>query len=243
MVWVRSGIRTFLRQPLAMAGLFFLFMMLVSLLSAVPVVGTLAALALLPAATLGLMSATHEADHGRFPMPMVLASAFRVGKERGMAMLQLGVMYAVGFLAVMGLTALVDGGGFAQLYLGGEPVDGATVMSEDFQSAMAVGMTLYLPLSMLFWHAPALVHWHGVSPVKSLFFSFVACWRNKWALAVYMVGWLAFFVAAGLLVAILGGMLGGGSWLSALMYPMVLLMASMFFTSFYYTYRDSFIDD
>jgi hypothetical protein len=176
-------------------------------------------------------------------MPLVLASAFRTGKERGLAMLQLGAMYAAGFLAVMGLTALVDGGGFAQLYLGGDPVDGATVMSDDFQSAMAVGMVLYLPLSMLFWHAPALVHWHGVSPVKSLFFSFVACWRNKWALAVYMVAWLAFFVAAGLLVAIIGGVLGGGSWLPALIYPMVLLMASMFFTSFYYTYRDSFIDD
>ncbi len=240
---MRSGIRTFMRQPLAMAGLFFLFMMLVSLLSAVPVVGTLAALALLPAATLGLMSATHEADSGRFPMPVVLASAFRAGKDRALAMLQLGAMYAVGFLAVMGLTALVDGGEFAQLYLGGEPPDTTTVMGDEFQAATVLGMVLYLPLSMLFWHAPALVHWHGVSPVKSLFFSFVACWRNKWALAFYMVGWLAFFVFAGILVAMLGGLLGGGSWLPTLMYPVVLLVASMFFTSFYYTYRDSFIAD
>ncbi len=240
LVWVRSGIRAFIRQPLAMAGLFFLFMMAVSLLSVLPVVGTLAALALLPAATVGLMSATREADQGRFPMPVLLASAFRAGKAQTLNMLQLGAMYAVGFLAVMGASALVDGGGFAQLYLGGGTVDNATVMSEDFQGAMAVGMLLYLPLSMLFWHAPALVHWHGVSPVKSLFFSWVACWRNKWAFAVYMLGWLAFFVVAGLLVTILGGVLGGGSWLLSLIYPLVLLMAAMFFTSFYYTYRDSF---
>jgi hypothetical protein len=116
-------------------------------------------------------------------------------------------------------------------------------MGDEFQAATVLGMVLYLPLSMLFWHAPALVHWHGVSPVKSLFFSFVACWRNKWALAFYMVGWLAFFVFAGILVAMLGGLLGGGSWLPTLMYPVVLLVASMFFTSFYYTYRDSFIAD
>jgi hypothetical protein len=28
-------------------------------------------------------------------------------------------------------------------------------------------MVLYLPLSLLFWHAPGLVHWHGVPPVKA----------------------------------------------------------------------------
>ena len=44
--------------------------------------------------------------------------------------------------------------------------------------AMAVALLLHLPLFLMFWHAPALVHWHGVAPVKSLFFSVVACLRN-----------------------------------------------------------------
>ena len=50
------------------------------------------------------------------------------------------------------------------------------------------------PLILLFWHAPALVHWHGVSPVKSLFFSAVACFRNFGALLVYGLAWLAVFI-------------------------------------------------
>ena len=98
LLWVREGIRTFWRQPLAMSGLFFLFMALVSVVSALPLVGTAVALALLPAATLGLMSAAREAAEGKFPMPTVLASAFRAGKERLTAMLQLGAYYAAGFL-------------------------------------------------------------------------------------------------------------------------------------------------
>ena len=59
--WVKLGMKTFLRQPLAMAGLFFMFMAVVSLLSVVPVIGTAISLALVPAATVGLMAASREA--------------------------------------------------------------------------------------------------------------------------------------------------------------------------------------
>ncbi len=77
--WVKLGVRTFFKQPLALAGLFFMFMLLVSILALVPLLGQALALALLPAATLGLMAATREAEKGQFPMPTVLASAFRAG--------------------------------------------------------------------------------------------------------------------------------------------------------------------
>ena len=43
---------------------------------------------------------------------------------------------------------------------------------------------------MPFWHAPALVYWGGQTVGKSLFFSTVACWRNKGAFAVYALDWL-----------------------------------------------------
>jgi len=55
-VWVRQGIRTFWKQPLAMSGLFFLFMAWVSLVSMIPMIGNVIALVLLPAMTLGLMA-------------------------------------------------------------------------------------------------------------------------------------------------------------------------------------------
>ena len=35
------------------------------------------------------------------------------------------------------------------------------------------------------------VHWHGVPPMKSLFFSGVACVRNFGAMTVFLLGWLA----------------------------------------------------
>ena len=50
LLWVRLGIRTFWRQPLAMTGQFFLFMGLLSLCSLIPFIGSFVGLALLPMA-------------------------------------------------------------------------------------------------------------------------------------------------------------------------------------------------
>jgi hypothetical protein len=155
-VWVRMGMRTFFKQPLAITGLFFMFMAAMTVLSIVPVLGSGIALALLPAATLGLMAATQEADKGKFPMPVVLISAFRAGRQQLRAMVVLGVLYALGFAVVMGLSTLVDDGQFARLYLGGE-VNPEQLLKSDFELAALTAMVLYLPLSLMFWHAPALV--------------------------------------------------------------------------------------
>ena len=70
--WVKLGMRTFFRQPLALAGLFFMFMALMSVASMVPLIGLPVAMTLLPAATLGLMAASREAASGKFPMPLML---------------------------------------------------------------------------------------------------------------------------------------------------------------------------
>jgi hypothetical protein len=113
----------------------------------------------------------------------------------------------------------------------------------DFQLATLVAMALYMPLSLLFWHAPALVHWHGVAPLKSVFFSLVACLRNFGAMTLFGVVWMGVFLTAGIVVATVAGLLGGPDVVGAVMFPAAMLMASMFFTSLYFTFRDSFDSD
>ena len=100
--WAKLGVQTFFKQPLALAGLFFMFMAVLSVAAFLPYLGSALALALLPAATLGLMAATLESTRGKFPMPSILISAFRAGQQRKRAMLMLGLMYAVAFLGIMG---------------------------------------------------------------------------------------------------------------------------------------------
>ena len=240
LVWVKQGIRTFWRQPLAFTGLFFLFMAWVSVLSMVPFIGAALALLILPAATLGLMVATEQAASGKFPMPTVMLVAFRAGQLRLKAMLVLGSLYALSFLAVMGISALVDGGAFARVYLANAPITPEVVNDADFQAAMWLATILYVPLSMLFWHAPALVHWHGVPPVKSLFFSAVACWRNLGAFALYLLAWAGVFVAGATVILVISSALGDNDLTGAVLMPGALLMAAMFFTSVYYSVKDCF---
>jgi hypothetical protein len=109
MTWVRLGIKTFLQQPLAMSGLFFLYMAAGTLLSFLPVFGLILALMIVPAATLGLMAATQEALKGKFPMPTVLVSAFRAGRQRVRAMLVLGGLYAAACLVITLVVPLLVG--------------------------------------------------------------------------------------------------------------------------------------
>ena len=158
-------------------------------------------------------------------------------------MLVLGVLYALGFLGMMGVSALIDGGQFARLYLLGGKITEEMVLQGDFQAAMWAAMLLYLPLSLLFWHAPALVHWHGVSPVKSLFFSFMACYKNFGALTIFGLVWVGLFVGMALVVTLVAALLGNPEFAGVAMFPAAMLMVSMFFTSLYFTFRDSFVDE
>lgn len=232
--WVKLGVRTFVKQPLALTGLFFMYMAAVLVISQIPLLGPLLGAMLVPAATLGLMAATAEAASGRFPLPTVLVSAFRAGRQRSRAMLVLGAIYTAGYL-LANLTAW--------LLVGGEPAATADANAPQVDAQTAVTLLLHLPLLVLFWHAPALVHWHGVAPVKSLFFSVVACFRNFGAFAVYGLAWMALFLAVGFLVSALGLALGGVAVARSIMLPTVLILVAMFSSSLYFTFRDSFRAD
>jgi MFS family permease len=235
--WVKQGIRTFGRQPLAISGLFFMFMAGLSLMSIVPFLGSIVAIVITPAATLGLMAASRDATHGKFPMPSTLVTAFRQGAERTRAMLILGGLYGASLLMLVAIA----------MVLGPDVPDSAaeTGLTPELISTLLespglwLSMALYVPVLMMFWHAPALVHWHAVSPVKSLFFSLMACWNNRGAMALYLLAWFGLMLVGAFLIAMVGSMVGGTS-MGFMVYPMMLMFASVFYASLFFTFKDSF---
>ena len=231
MTWVKLGITTFFRQPLALAGLFFLYMAAIILIAQIPFIGLFIGGMLVPGATLGLMAAAAEAAKGKFPMPTVLLSAFRAGRARARAMLILGAIYTAGSLLATRLAILLAGSG------------DTAIAATEFDVTALVALALHTPLFLMFWHAPALVHWHGVAPVKGLFFSVIACFRNFGALAIYGMLWLGIFLGAGIVFGLLGTLIGGATMARAVMMPTALLLAAMFSTSIYFSFRDSFVAD
>lgn len=242
LAWVKLGMKTFFSQPMALSALFFLSMAAMSITSMLPLIGIPLALAMLPTASLVMMVGAAEAMRQRTPTMALLLVAFRSGRERLRSLAILGGYYAVGFGVVMLISSAIDGGGFARTYLGLQPMSQAAATDPNFQNAMWVSTALYMPLSLLFWHAPALVHWHGIPPLKAMFFSIVACKRNLWAFVAYFLGWAAVSVVVGAFLAILTVLLSTvmGGFAGVLLVVMALALAAMFFTSTVFTFRDCF---
>jgi hypothetical protein len=103
---------------------------------------------------------------------------------------------------------------------------------------------LFAPLMMAYWYAPVLAAWHGLSPAKSLFFSFVACLRNWRAFLVYT---LAVFIAGlllpGLVLNVLSSFFSGQSNPALVLLTLMVIFVGMpvLYASFYVSYRDVFL--
>ena len=92
-----------------------------------------------------------------------------------------------------------------------------------------------------FWFAPLLTAWHGTPPVKSVFFSFVAVWRNWRAFFAYAASAAVIAVLIPALLLALFNHLGGpiGSFLGTLVQLLVLLTAApVLATGAYCSYRE-----
>ncbi|WP_418146896.1 BPSS1780 family membrane protein [Variovorax paradoxus] len=258
--WVRLGLKTFWRQPLAFISLFFLLMALISTVSLLPLVGSVLAPILLPFMTLGLMVATSVAytdnaegagiaGHAQRPtgsaMFVAVAAAMRTEWR---SLVKLGVISAAYFVVAVLLTSFIDGGQLARAYLLDDMPSAETIASSDFQVARMFLMCLNLPLSLAMWHAPALVHWHGVEPVKSIFFSVVALFRNFGAYALFVLAWFGVFLLAGIGMGLIAtvligvGAAAGGAALigNVLIVGSALVLAAMSLSSTWFTFRDSF---
>ena len=247
MGWVRDGARAFARQPVALGGLPLVLMALLSFVSLLPLIGPLLALALLPAGTVGLLQAARLAWQGRWPGPAVLLTALRDAPHGPRPMLELGALYALCGLAVelLGhvlLGAPPDLSGLQALApeAARDPATQAQVRAAAWH--MLARLLLFAPLSLAFWHAPALTHWHGVPPVKSLFFSVVAVLRNWRAFTFYGLAAAALTVAATLALALLAVLLGAPRLVLGLL-PLSFVMMAIFSASVWFSYCGCFGDD
>jgi hypothetical protein len=247
MLWVQRGFRVFFRRPMAFAALFAAFMFAVFLLALLPAIGPVLVLAALPLVSLAFMLATSIAVRGGFPTPRVFIDPLRVDRARLMAMLELGLAYAVATYAVMWLSDMVDGGAFEALMDALPAGQGSAddVAQKIGAPGLAFGMLLRFGLAGIlavpFWHAPALVYWDNHGCAKALFSSTLACWRNRGAFAVYGLVWFALIASFGVLGSMLFSMAGQPQLLAIVAVPVSLIFSTVFYVSLYFTFSDCFV--
>ncbi|MBS0445451.1 MAG: hypothetical protein JSR59_05810 [Proteobacteria bacterium] len=248
-LWVRRGFIVFFRHPMIYTGLFAAFMFLVFVLVMIPLIGVPLLLAVLPLVSLGFMVATRAVVEGRQPTPAALIEPLRTGKPRLIALVQLGIAYAAATFCIQWLSDVVDGGALDAL-LEALPAGGTTpaaVADKLSNPQLGIGLVLRFGLAALlalpFWHAPALVHWGAQSAGKALFFSTMACWRNRGAFVLYVLTWGAVIMVFALLANIVFALLGQAQWVAIASMPASLMFSAIFYASLYFTFAACFVDD
>lgn len=239
--WVRSGFRAFFRQPLGYSALFALIGFAALLLAQLPLIGPVAALATMPLATLVFMQATRELLAGRRVQPTLLLQPLRDAAQRR-GLLQLGAVYAAATIGIVLLAHVADGGRFTAVAQAVATQTATPEMMSDpmLEFGLLLRLLLLSLLSLLFWHTPALVCWHGMPVGKALFASWVACWRNIGAFAVYGLAWMGLLIGFVLAMQMLFALLGMGQAAASVVVPAVMLVSTVFYASLYFVYADSF---
>jgi len=235
-LWVRRGLRVFFQRPLAYCVLFALCLLLAPLLL----------FAAAPLTSLGFMIATGLVLQGRFPLPGVFFEPLRGGGARLRAQLTLCVAYAIGFSLVFWLADSVGGeafDAFLQAMRSGKtsPQELEPLLdAPGLQAGRALLLGGLALLAIPFWHAPALVHWGGLSAPKALFFSSVAWWRNKGALLVYALTWFSVGLVFVVLLTLAFALLGQAQLIMLAIMPSLLVFYAAFYASLYFTFADCF---
>jgi hypothetical protein len=238
--WLADGWRLFFAAPIAWLLLLFAYYLMVMVASLVPLLGFVAVALTTPAFSVGFMAIARSASHRARPEFAALFDGFR---HQARAQIVLGAVYLVLVGLVFTALALADDGALRALLSARRARETPPPEIAALLTPLAVGAALYAPVMMLFWFAPLLVAWHGVPPLKALFFSLAGCLMNWRAALVYGAAAGALIVFAPyLLVSVLVLVSGGG--LSPqdpeVLLPFMLLLLPPFYGSFYASYRDVF---
>ena len=240
-VWFRQGIWLFRKNPLAFLTLFFAYLLAMTLISLIPIIGGVLPLVLIPGIAVGFMAACRDTIAGKPVFPTILVDGFRsYGSTVARRLLLLGCLYIVAMALVLAGSALADSGVLLRLMVNGEAMQQETLATSNLPLAILTALAFYVPVAMLFWFSPILAAWHDVPPMKAMFFSIVSCWRNRGAFVVYGVLWFAVAITVSLGLSALLQALGAGDLALVVLMPASIIVTTMLYCSFYATYRGCF---
>jgi hypothetical protein len=249
-LWVRQSFTLFFRHPLGFSLLFLLFMVAALILMALPWIGGVLLLAVMPLLTLGFAAATRAAQQGQPVHAGLLFEPLKPGADpaRRLTLLRLCLLYAALTAATLLLAQTIDAGAFErfQLLLGAERTEAnqreiaAAVADPALFNGMLVRLVLLGLISVPFWHAPMLVAWQGQGLAQSLFSSALACWRNRGAFFMYLLAWAGVSAALGMVASLVIALIGGQALAALTLPPVALLLSVAFYVSLYFMYAESF---
>ncbi len=240
--WVGEAFLIFRVAPLRQLLLNLVFLVVCTILVALPTFGFVAIWLLFPALMVGPHAIARAAAGGATPPPDLLIAGFR---HRLPAQLRMGALFLAAMVVVLAGTALADEGRFAQAVIGRSQLQLNDLQIPELQRAMMVGALLQTLLLGALWYAPLLVAWDGLSAGKAAFFSAVAALINWRAFLAYGATVMLLFGFV-LMLALGGAVLFGGSGAlqaNSALFSVIWTLLPVWFASSYLSYRDVFNPD
>lgn len=232
--WIRHGFELFRRQPLAMFFWSVVTSFLIMLSYAIPLFGQIALIILTPMLTFLTLCACRNIDQGIRMLPgMWLLPLRKPGVKARLT--KLGLAYFVCSMAAA-LIATVPFLDSLMTTIDAQGQIDYPALSIAMRGPLVSFGILYVAISVLFWHAPALIGWHQIRLTQALFFSMVACWRNKWAFLLYALSWAGIFFGLEMVSDLLIQMGISANAMQWILTPANIFIAAVLYCSFYPAY-------
>lgn len=236
--WIQGGWRLFKAQPLALLFWSLATHILLQISFILPLLGQAAVLVLTPSMTFIVLNASwrieqqHTMRLGDWLEPVKPANTRT-------QLVRLGFLYMLCSLiiAFVAITPFMDDIMQAVDHQGQVEF---TALLQAMQKPMTLFTVLYVLLSGLFWHTPALVGWHHIPIKQALFFSMVACWRNKWGFLLYGAFWFGLIFATKQLTSVLLSSGMQSATVQFILTPINMILMAVLYASFYPAYLTIF---
>jgi len=234
LTWLKASFALYRRNPPLVTSAAMACLLAAVILGILPFIGPFLSLLMQP--VLGLLMANVFAcvDSERSITREALIEGVA---QRHVALLQLGGLQLIMSVILTLISALL-------LSLLG--VEAPTSLDK---VSIANGALLLLPviiqaslMGMVFWFAPILVGWHGLPPLKAMFFSFISIKRNFGAFVAHFFNCFIVVMASGLLLT-LGTLVAPGihdALEGVLRFVLLIVMAPVFMASSYISYQAIF---
>ena len=219
--WLAAAWSIFKRAAGVWIGMIIVLCLIYIVLGVIPILGAIASLAAGPVFTGGLMLASRTIDQGGEAQFTQLFGGF---KHRFGPLVGVGVLYLVGFAAILFIVMVVTGGSILTVLNATTPEE-IMAAGAGLLLAALIFFALLIPLVMAVWFAPALIVFHDIGSIAAMKASFTGCLRNMLPFLLYGIVW---FVAS--IIASIPLMLG---WL---------VLGPVTAASIYTSYKDIYFD-
>ncbi|SFC65086.1 BPSS1780 family membrane protein [Massilia yuzhufengensis] len=233
--WLKQGAGLFRKQPAALTTLLFANILISIGISAVPLLGPMIAVVLIPSFSMAFMRACLMIENGERVSPAVLLTGFRKPVVRELC--KVGLIYlGVSLLMALVTRFAVDPGFWEQVARqgreGGQPqVAGSDVL------AMFVIFGLDVAVLMALCFAAPLTYWQKMGPGKAVFYSFFAVVRSARVFIVLLLAWFAIFFGICMVITLL---LGASNMTRVVIMWLIFLFILLLQCAMYAGYRQIF---